>query len=236
MDDIIYNAKTLTGFAEKFLHEKFPNALIMREFNAAKWGNALIDVVAITEKKIIGIEIKGQGDSLTRLKLQGPAYSMVASHMFLLCCPELFEKCQKKDLIPYRWEYLKVSGESIDWGRSYYNCDFKTVDDRPSFHPNSARALCSMLWKKELVRFGQELRCDVKNSMAVDTIIDEVSEKVPLREIRTMVIKYLRSRDWSFKNHVIDPKIDPNKRSLKSPQRPQSLSDLLADLKVENNI
>ncbi len=129
-----YTADVLTEMAEKWLRKQYPDAIIMREFNAAKWGGALIDVVALTKTQIIGIEIKGHGDTLTRLKLQGPAYSMIASSMYLLCCPELAEKLKKKSLKPFRWMNLIIKDDGIcfehEWLKDKF-ADEESKDDGP---------------------------------------------------------------------------------------------------------
>lgn len=207
MSEIEYTAPILTDMAEKWLRLNLPDALIMREFNAAKWGGALIDIVAITKTRIIGIEIKGQGDSLTRLKLQGPSYSLVTNKMYLLCCPELWEKCKKKFLKPQGWIGLVIDGDDLKYEHeSFYNREH--IVDSDIYHrlPNSPFALCSLLWKVELVHLGQRLRCDVVSSMNVSAIIKTISEICPLREIRQGVIDTLLVRNWDFKNNVSEPR------------------------------
>ncbi len=194
-----FKAPELTARAVCWLKKEYPGALVMTEFNAAKWGGALIDVAAITKDQIIGVEIKGEGDNLARLVLQGPSYSTVASEMFLLCCPDLHESVKKSDKTPRGWTRLHVAGEGIDvdgyrWKRG--------PGVAISNLPNSPMALCDLLWKPELVRLAQSLGCNVVSRMRADEVALRVTDHFPLAKIRQGVIDHLRIRDWSFKNGV----------------------------------
>ena len=70
-------APELLPLAVDWLAETYPGSIIVTELSVADWGGALVDVAAITETEIVGVEIKGDGDSPARLKLQGMAYGRV---------------------------------------------------------------------------------------------------------------------------------------------------------------
>lgn len=77
-------ANELTELAIEWLSKQYPDSVIVTELSVSSWGGASIDVAAITDNEIAGIEIKGEGDSPSRLKLQGLVYGRVARKMWLL--------------------------------------------------------------------------------------------------------------------------------------------------------
>lgn len=195
-----FKADILTQMAVDWLRKEYPDAIIMREFNAAKYGLALMDVAAITDNKIIGIEIKGEGDSPARLKLQGPAYSAVASHMFLLASPDLDAKIRRNSHMPWGWHYLKIDGDVVcpEYDRGWVQLKWSSSPDLA----NAPAALLDILWKPELMCVARAMGCSVTTKYRVDELISLVAEHFPLSKIRLEVIKQLGQRDWNFKTGI----------------------------------
>ena len=151
-------AANLLPLAIDWLRERHPTAIIVTEMSVADWGAARIDVAAITETHIVGVEIKGFGDSLTRLDRQGLAYGMVAREMWLLPCDELAGKVQPK--LPYGWGVLEVDGEKVrpknNREKLIYVEGVQTwIADDDDYKPKTAYvrghlspvAMCGTLWK-----------------------------------------------------------------------------------------
>lgn len=90
------SAGQLRDLASAWLEQRHPGAVIVTELSVSDWGGALVDIAAITETHIVGVEIKGAGDSPTRLDRQGLAYGMVIKEMWLLACPTLADKCRAR--------------------------------------------------------------------------------------------------------------------------------------------
>jgi len=154
------------------------------ELAIAKYGAASLDVAAITSTDIYGIEIKGDGDSTSRLQRQGWVYSRCASHMWLLPAPSL-EKAAIKHR-PVDWIMLNVRDGVISGNRAS-SCRL----------PNAAASLLDILWKTELLEFAKSKGLDVTPRMRSDQIAEYVSERIPLSQIRTETCRRLLARDWA---------------------------------------
>ena len=103
-------------------------------------GRARIDLAVIGDR-LIGIEIKGPQDSVTRLPDQANAYSQCFDQVVLLVHESLAEKA--RPLIPYWWGL--IVGRQVD-GRIRY-----CVEQRPETNPNvNLDKVLSLLWRDEI--------------------------------------------------------------------------------------
>lgn len=188
----MWKAQSLCDLASDWLAARYPDALIVRELSVGKWGSALLDIAAITPEHIIGVEIKGDGDSAARLDRQGWIYSRVASQMFLLSAPGLDGAAAKH--LPKDWWQLRIDSGAIfagkldhdSWGYVY----------GPRQLPNAPAQLLECLITKELKRVGRELTPAIDIGRTVPTMIAAISENAPLARIRAAVCEQLRLRDW----------------------------------------
>lgn len=208
--------------AQKWLSERHPDSIIVNELSVADWGGASIDIAAITETHIVGVEIKGAGDSPARLDRQGLAYGMVAREMWLLPCPTLMQKCFAKR--PKGWGRLevwegavrplntakKVSGREPLKGhpgatRMVYSRDDSLYD------PDTAavcghlcpQAMCGTLWRDELAAIAGRYRLSgVPPRAHVHTLAEAIEDQIPAPAIHTEMIRELRARSW--RKEVID--------------------------------
>ncbi len=181
---IEFKADRLKILALHWLRAKYPEALLIPEFAAAKYGDAMIDVAAILPLEVIGIEIKGDGDSMARLQRQGWVYARTASKMYLLPAPSLLRAAEKH--CPLDWGLLNVASTRITghW-------------TRPRKLKNSPAALLDILWKEELIRAGSSCGISLKRSEPVYKLADQLAEAAPLLHIRMAVTNQLLGRDWS---------------------------------------
>lgn len=194
-----WRAPALCDAACDWLASRYPSSLIVRELSVGKWGGAMIDIAAITETDIIGIEIKGDGDSHARLELQGHMYSRVATHMFLLTAP-LLDKIVEKHM-PHGWWHLRIEGDAIDAGRLG---EPLFTDGRGRPHglywpprlPNAPAQMLECLITRELRRVGKALVPAIDIGRTVPTMIAGISENAPIAKIRAAVCGALRERDW----------------------------------------
>jgi len=103
-------------------------------------GRARIDLAVIGDR-LIGIEIKGPQDSVTRLPDQARAYSQCFDQVVLLVHESLAEKALP--LIPYWWGL--IAGRQVD-GRIRYR-----VERRPETNPSvDLDKVLSLLWREEI--------------------------------------------------------------------------------------
>ena len=180
-----YRAPILTGMALHWLRERFPDALLTTELAVAKYGDASLDVAAVTDRGIFGIEVKGDGDSPARLERQGWVYSRAALHMWLLPSPSLEARAKKHR--PRGWGFLTVAGAGLkERGQIYENLPL----------PNAPAALLDILWKPELVAFAKSQGVRVTSRHASQEIARSVAEAVPLGTVRAHVCQVLLAREW----------------------------------------
>lgn len=209
-------ADDLKQMAALWLRARFPTAHIAFEFSVAHYGTALVDVAAVTPEQIVGVEIKGEGDTVSRLKLQGEMYPRVCRTMFLLPAPSLVEKC--RDHKPYGWSMLYPNRETAP--------NYKYIQDCPDsglhygsprrgkiFHSDgeglSPYALASMVWTNEYVKFRKALFGDDplpggirKLPTKKQNCVNYVVFHCPVHKIEQAVCEVLRTREWDTK--VID--------------------------------
>jgi len=192
----------LTGLAEAWLIGAYPNSIIVRELSVARWGGAMIDIAAITEKEIVGVEVKGESDSARRLPLQGLAYGMVARKMWLLPDKKNSKQCRKAK--PPGWGELciydgvckrRIIGRYKATGAPLMSVAHDT-------RLLSPYRLCGALWKSELVSLAGHFHLSLKNARKVRQITDLIIKHVPVIEIHDKTIALLRSRVW--KKDVLD--------------------------------
>lgn len=183
-------ASRLTELASDWLAARYPSALIVREFCVGAWGGALIDLAAITETEIVGLEVKGDGDSPTRLKLQASLYAKAAQRMFLLPAPSIFGRCLKAETPG--WRLLQIEGDQIV-GHGWQK------DDPPPLLPTAPAQLLQALWKDELGKVAMWTGAPVSPSLGCEGRRAILAETTTLRTLVPAVCRALRERNWSAK-------------------------------------
>ena len=189
----MYNANYLKQKAIEWLKYYYPSSNITTELSISSYGKTSIDVASINEDKIIGIEIKGDGDNTSRLELQGPAYSLSLQKIFLLCSPSLEEKCFKKYPDKWGWGFLRIENNKI-----------KTKSNAIDIICNSPEMLSSMLWTYELKELCDSLNISVKRKdnkkykPRREDYIYKLVEDFPLPKLRKEICKKLYNRKWDL--------------------------------------
>jgi hypothetical protein len=168
--------------------------VIIPELSVATWGGARLDLAAVTETELIGVEIKGDGDSTARLSLQGMLYSSVCSRMFLLPSSTLREKCLKakppgwlmaRNGAGSWWHPAKAQGRS----RSGFGGDGKLL-------PTSAVRLVDLLWGDEVKTAIDIHGVYVRQNAGRDAQVVALAEELPLKVLRPTVYWLLYRRRW----------------------------------------
>jgi hypothetical protein len=185
-----YRAPELCEMASDWLARTYPGSLIVRELSVGDWGGAQLDVAAITETHIVGVEIKGEGDSLTRLRLQERLYSKAARHMFLLPTPSLALKLKKANR--GLWPLLHVVDGQVRRVSKYATAPL----------PVAPRQLLQALCGKELKDLCKTLGCHDTKHTKVRQWTDAIIETAPLPLIEAEVCSRLRQRNWDWNGIV----------------------------------
>ena len=163
-DSECLKANELHELAEGWLRLNYPTSHIVHEMTVGSWGTALIDVAAICDDKIVGVEIKGVGDSPSRLKLQGNMYSRCCRRVFLLSCPSISDRIQKHR--PLEWLplfYENINQEILP--------RFKGRGEGTGLAP---AALAGLIWSRELGLFLRRLY-DQNNETGLAKIVGSKS-------------------------------------------------------------
>jgi len=200
-------ARDLRGDAILWLRDQWPDAVIIPELSVASMGGARLDLAAVTPTELIGVEIKGEGDSTARLALQGMQYSAVCSRLFLLPCPSLREKCAKAR--PPGW--LMATSECGDWWKNTKGARFQASWDFGEDHkrlPTSPYRLLEVLWGDELKSLARVLDVDPKEHRG--HLLHHLAENFPLAKIRSGVLRRLYLRRWESARFGRTPVWRPN--------------------------
>ncbi len=182
-----WRAPALTQLAAAWLARRHPEALIVEELSIGNWGSLRLDVAAITEDGIEAVEVKGDGDDMSRLRLQGPLYALAARRAWLLSSPKLHDKSRKAR--PQGWGLLQLVPDEAGAG-----IVVSKVTARPL--PNSPGQMLQALWAVELRRLCDELGVPRKGMTTCDEWGLALAEAVPLGQLRPAVCRALRQREW----------------------------------------
>lgn len=206
-------AAELLPLAKHWLAERHPDAVIVTELSVADWGGALIDIAAITGTHIVGVEIKGAGDSPARLDRQGLAYGMVAREMWLLPCPTVADKCWAKR--PAGWGRLEVWDGAVrplntaqkpgGKVKTKYGHRIEYVRDDSAYAPAQATigghlcpaAICGTLWRDELAAIAARHRVTgIARGSYIHVIAEALEAHLPAPVLHDEMIYELRRRTW----------------------------------------
>lgn len=213
-------APELTDLAIEWLKEYAPDSIIVRELSVADWGAASIDVAAITPTQIVGVEIKGEGDSPARLDRQGIAYGMAVREMWLLPDVSIREKCFGKR--PPGWGRLEVWDGYVrrdnrarkpgEWVKSKTGLGghIPYIRDDSRYEPDGAQrqmhqtpsVMCGVLWRDELYEIARVHRLECRGPALVGPLTEIICESLPAPMIHDEMIRALRARVW--RKDVID--------------------------------
>ena len=220
-------ASDLKELTVDWMRAEFPGAVIVPELSVADWGSAMVDVAAITETEIVGVEIKGEGDSPSRLELQGLRYGQVCRRMWLLCTPEgtLADRCNKR--IPSGWGRLEIFESSVRPANTATKAGppekmatgtrYPRIPDPDNYRPCKAWesrslnpwAICGTLWRDELYDIAQEEEVIAQRTSRRANVQDltyALVGQVPVLRLHEAMIRALRRRIWkeSQRARVID--------------------------------
>jgi hypothetical protein len=148
-------------------------------------GRARIDLAVIGDR-LIGIEIKGPQDSVTRLPDQAKAYSQCFDQVVLLVHESLVEKA--RPLIPSWWGL--IAGQQIN-GRICYR-----VERRSETNPSiNLEKVLSLLWRDEVNALRYDLLgSNSKLSATKKSIRAELLARVEPSILHQASLRKLRER------------------------------------------
>jgi len=172
--------------AEALLRSMWPGARIVHEFDL---GGVRLDLAAITEDRLILLEIKSELDTLSRLQRQAEFALRVGGPLLVVYAPRWSEAIRKLSFSgSYRVSWIEEGDGPL---AVRYPRWLDTDNDR---YDN--RALMGLLLKPELMALarphGAKSRFDVGRLQAI------VHENLTGREIRRGVMAALRARRFGW--------------------------------------
>lgn len=162
-------------------------ALLVEEMEVCS-GRARVDLAVIGDH-LIGIELKGPKDDVTRLPRQVEAYSRCFDRVVLVVHETLLEKA--KPLVPDWWGLVVSIHEG---GKLTHR-----FEQRPKQNPNlDMDALLSLLWREEIDSMLTDLLGSVpKPRSTKKTLRAELISRIEPPALRFAGLRKLRERaDW----------------------------------------
>ncbi|GAB3038502.1 hypothetical protein GCM10027285_23120 [Oleiagrimonas citrea] len=180
----------LRDFAKTEVHRlvRSRNPAMLVEEMGVCLGKARVDLAVIADR-LIGIEIKGPKDDVSRLPHQALAYSKCFDRVILLVDESLVDKA--RPLIPTWWGL--VVAMHGDGGFEY------RFERRPRPNPDlDIEALLSLLWREEIDALTQELLGTTTKPRATKRAIrTELCKQIDVEALRHASLNKLRDRsDW----------------------------------------
>lgn len=173
--------------AESLLRQHFPTARIIHEFDL---GPVRLDMAAITEDRLVLVEIKSERDRLTRLERQVRAGLSIGGPVLVCYAPKwrpAVSAIQRHGGL-YRAEWLEEAGDGFTGLRP------AMLSDRHDRYDN--RALMNLLLKFELLALAKPFGSRTRNT--VQDLHRIVHESLTGREIRRGAMAALRARQFGW--------------------------------------
>lgn len=185
----------------------FPRCRIIHELNVSN-GVRRLDIAAVNDSQIIGVEIKSCRDKLDRLDGQIKEYRKVCDFVITLADEKFFEHFDYSDGSKgYRpkqelsdkssgsslWHYPRITGETFR--HNYYDWNCKR------YHSNltDTKPLLDLLWAEELREIVREYDLAKKgvNQMAMHTSIPLLWESLTGGQVKRAVCAKLMKREFA---------------------------------------
>lgn len=150
-----------------FLEETYGKIRIIEE---KTMGKSRADVVMVTEKDLVGIEIKSDADTYTRLSGQVKDYDKYYDRNIAVVGSS--HALHIKEHVPDHWGIITV--EFIDDAFDFY------ILRAPGVNPNlKLKNKLRILWRPELYALQQKYEMPKYKDKSKDFVIFKISERVP---------------------------------------------------------
>lgn len=169
----------------EYLEESFGK---IRIFEEKRMGGSRADVVMVTPETVVGIEIKSDADSYTRLRSQVEDYDRYFDQNYVVVGTS--HALHIEEHVPEYWGIITV--ESEEGGPDFYV--LRTANDNP--HRDRKKKL-SLLWRPELVHIQQLNDMPKYAEKSKEFVIDKILQRVPEETLAPQVSEELFERDYS---------------------------------------
>ncbi|MCD7820427.1 MAG: sce7726 family protein [Lachnospiraceae bacterium] len=170
-----------------FLEESFGK---IRIFEEKRMGGSRADVIMVTPGAVVGIEIKSDADSYTRLRTQVEDYDRYFDQNYVVVGTS--HAFHIEEHVPEYWGVITVEREAAEKSPDFYV--LRTASINPNMH---RKQKLSLLWRPELVHI-QELNDMPKYAgKSKEFVIDKILACVPEETLAPQISEELFERDYS---------------------------------------
>lgn len=174
-----------------FLEERYTKIRIIEE---KQMGRSRADVVMVTEDSVVGIEIKSDADTYTRLQRQIRDYDRFFDYNYVVAGSRHALHIEEK--VPAWWGI--ITAEEID-----NNVDFYLLRS-PGENPNLIwKNKLKLLWRPELAHIQELNHLPKYKQKSKAFVIDKIIEKVPKELLKIQISDELFERDYNQIEHMI---------------------------------
>lgn len=174
-----------------FLEERYTKIRIIEE---KQMGRSRADVVMVTEDSVVGIEIKSDADTYTRLQRQIRDYDRFFDYNYVVAGSRHALHIEEK--VPAWWGI--ITAEEID-----NNADFYLLRS-PGENPNLIwKNKLKLLWRPELAHIQELNHLPKYKQKSKAFVIDKIIEKVPKELLKIQISDELFERDYNQIEHMI---------------------------------
>ncbi|MDO4521585.1 MAG: sce7726 family protein [Eubacteriales bacterium] len=168
-----------------FLEESFGKSRIIEE---KSMGRSRADIVMVLESAIVGLEIKSDADSYTRLESQVKDYDKHFDYNIVVVGTS--HALHIREHVPEWWGIITV--EEIDGKADFYM--YRRVQENPQ---SVLKNQLSFLWREELARIQERNGMYRYKEKSKQFVRDKIFETVPGERLKLQLCEELFERDYS---------------------------------------
>ena len=178
-----------------FFDEKFGKVRIIEEKQIAK---SRADVMLVLEETLVGVEIKSDADTYTRLARQIKDYNKFFDYNYVVVGSSHFKHVDEH--IPEYWGIIVATEDEQD-------INFQVLRE-PGINKRAQKTYkmkrkLSILWRPELARIQEINNMPKYKQKSKDFVITKIMEKVPWELLHKQISEELFQRDYNTIGDVI---------------------------------
>ena len=181
-----------------FLETRYDKVRVIEE---KQMGRSRADIVMVLEEALIGIEIKSDADTYTRLKRQVKDYDQYFDANYVVVGTS--HAMHIEEHVPDWWGIITVEEE--DGGADFYV--LRQARENPQVNWEKKLGL---LWRPELAQIQAKNMLPRYPGRSKPFVVQKILERVPLEILRTQVSDVLFERDYQEIGRVIAEFRDKN--------------------------
>lgn len=168
-----------------FLEERYGKVRIIEE---KQIGRSRADVVMVIPEAVVGVEIKSDADSYSRLKRQVRDYNKFFDYNYVVVGSS--HAMHVEEHVPEWWGIISV--ELIEGFLNFH------IIRQPEENPKVKwKMKLSLLWRPELVHIQEQNQMPRYKQKSKDFVIDKILLKVPEDELKKQISEELFERDYN---------------------------------------